>query len=218
MNFDHLSKHLPAAILNDTMHSGNTYSTAWKAYIYKGTMPSIADFETNFKSTYQASSPGQYAVTTRDAVCMIFSSSQSGDMNIYDNTTMYWDTSVTPTSESFGSPDVSNPMTWAAIFPGSSTQASNLSGATGVPYGIGGGGSFPILDTVDGNAHYNTNGDDVDPFTGQSISTNNVHSGHDHAYMLVPVSDAAGNGVIKLSTVTSTSATMVSMSITMGGI
>ncbi len=209
MEFYQLSKHLPAAKLNDTMHSGNTYSTAWKAYIYKGTMPSIADFETNFRTTYQASSPGTYAATTRPAVCMIFSSSQSGDMNIYDNTTMYWDTSVIPTSESFGSADVSNPMTWAAIFPGSSTQASNLSSD---------GGPFPIQDTVDGNAHYNTSGNDVDPFTGQSDTTSNVHSGHDHGYMLVPVSDSAGDGVIKLSTVTSTSATMVSMSITMGGI
>lgn len=179
----------------DPINTSAKYGTAWRAYIYKGSMPTIAAFETNFNATTYGSlygvhpngdvAPGNGTdAVIGSEVIMYFESTEP--LRKFGTDHVYYDTTVTPTKvTSWGSHDITGTMTWAMIIP-----AQTL-----------GSGGIPMLDYTYGPAPYG------------------FMTTAEHSYMLVPVSDTSGDGVIKLSSVTNkATATISSITFTIGGV
>ena len=179
----------------DPINTSAKYGTAWRAYIYKGSMPTIANFEANFNastygSLYGVSSNGDVAPgdgtdsVVGSEVIMYFESTEP--LRKFGTDHVYYDTTVTPSkSTTVAGADNSGTMTWAMIIP-----AQTL-----------GSGGIPMLDYTYGPAPYG------------------FMTTAEHSYMLVPVSDTSGDGVIKLSSVTNkATATISSITFTIGGV
>ncbi len=191
MIYHNLSTNLPNYILGDTLNQATggpwsdyqaSYGSAWKANIYKGTMPTIANFEANWETHYKGG-----PIVIGSELVMIYTTSveHNSSMKLYNGTNIYHDTSYPPTAVAVGDYSTgmalpATPMTWAVLFPGDGISSPGPENANWSGYPLIGYGFEP-----------SSNWSAWTPF-----SANGTQS-----YMLVPVSDAAGDGVIKLSTV-----------------